>query len=99
MGPGSTDRHSTIANEGAVTGSTHIEQPSRTDIADSTAGHIDFLQFALGEESNVAAIRRPEWIGGTFGAGERLRITALEWSQPQLRLTTLYRNDCKELAV
>jgi hypothetical protein len=51
------------------------------------AGRIDLLELAVGEESNVAAVRRSEGILSALGAGERLRGKTSKRSHPQLRST------------
>src|SRR5262245_21148405 len=43
-----------------------------------TAGHVDFLQLARGEEANEATVRRPECTADTFGPGQYARFVLVE---------------------
>src|SRR5437879_1999857 len=71
------DDHSLTA-PGAATSVWGIAQ-----VLDKAARHCDFLQLPLGEEADVPATGRPEWILGLFRSRQRLGIGSIERAEPE----------------
>src|SRR6266852_6252362 len=53
----------------------------------------DLLEFVLREESDIAAIGRPEGERGVLGARHRLRLKRIQRPQPELLLSIHRRRD------
>src|SRR6476660_1300645 len=56
-----------------------------------TAADRDLLEFALGEEPDVAAVRRPERVLGIVSAGHGLGLERVKGTQPQLPRLPIHR--------
>src|SRR5215471_7468643 len=58
------------------------------------AASADFLELALREEPDVAAVGRPEGISGVLAARHRLSLKPVNCPQPELTLAIHRRRDC-----
>src|SRR5439155_15039558 len=61
------------------------------DREDRAAGRIHAFQLSVAEESDIAAIGRPEREEGVFRAGDRLRGRPIEVADPEGGLTAGFR--------
>src|ERR1017187_3731571 len=60
-----------------------LDRPSRT---------VDLFQLGIGKESDEPAVRRPEGIVGSIGAGESSRLRGVERADPDLLLSIFDEN-------